>query len=136
MTKKKVSPEIDQDDPQHKIVIDWKEFEKLCWFQCTEQEIADWFGCGMDTLESRIKEYYNGLTFSEVFRQKKGTGKISLRRAQFQKAVKDGNVTMQIWLGKQMLGQKDKQEIEHTVIGIDVDKAKKKVLKALGNKSD
>lgn len=38
-------------------------------------------------------------------------GRASLRRMQFKNA-QAGNVTMQIWLGKQYLGQKDKQEIE------------------------
>ena len=37
-------------------------------------------------------------------------GKASLRRMQYGAANK-GNVTMQIWLGKQYLGQNDKQEI-------------------------
>lgn len=41
-------------------------------------------------------------------------GKASLRRMQF-KSAEDGNVTMQIWLGKQMLGQRDKSEIDHGV---------------------
>ena len=36
-------------------------------------------------------------------------GKISLRRAQFEKAL-GGNVAMQIWLGKQHLDQRDKIE--------------------------
>jgi hypothetical protein len=30
------------------------------------------------------------------------------------KSALDGNVQAQIWLGKQLLGQKDKQELEHT----------------------
>ena len=36
-------------------------------------------------------------------------GKTSLRRMQWEKA-QSGNTTMLIWLGKQMLGQKDKLE--------------------------
>ena len=36
-------------------------------------------------------------------------GRISLRRAQFEKAL-GGNVAMQIWLGKQHIDQKDKIE--------------------------
>ena len=36
-------------------------------------------------------------------------GRISLRRAQFEKAL-SGNVVMQIWLGKQHLDQKEKIE--------------------------
>ena len=29
------------------------------------------------------------------------------------KSAEKGNVTMQIWLGKQNLGQSDKQEVQH-----------------------
>ena len=65
--------------------IDKKEFEKLCALQCTKEEI-----CG----------------FSEVFREKRGTGKISLRRMQFQLAKK--SAAMAIFLGKNWLGQTDK----------------------------
>ena len=39
----------------------------------------------------------------------KDKGRMSLRRLQFEKA-QTGNTTMLIWLGKQMLGQKDKIE--------------------------
>ena len=88
--------------------IDWHEFDKLCALQCTEQEIADWFEMCTDTLELRIREAYD-LRFSELFRQKRGRGRIALRRMQMQTAEK-GNPTMQIWLGKQYLGQSDKQE--------------------------
>lgn len=60
-----------------------------------------------DTLALRVKEIY-GRRFSEVFKEKKKAGTISLRAAQFQKAIKEKNPTMQIWLGKQYLGQTDK----------------------------
>ncbi|MFA4972858.1 MAG: hypothetical protein WC683_09610 [bacterium] len=93
------------------ITIRWDEFEKLCAMQCTEEEIASWFGCSVDTVERRCKEKYKAC-FAEVFAEKRGAGKVSLRRAQWQVGVK-GNVTMLIWLGKQYLGQKDRQEIEH-----------------------
>lgn len=43
-----------------------------------------------------------------------GEGLASLRRRQF-KAAQDGNATMLVWLGKQYLGQTDKQEIAQTV---------------------
>ena len=38
---------------------------------------------------------------------------IELRQKQFQMAM-DGDVKMLIWLGKQMLGQADKQEVTTT----------------------
>ena len=89
--------------------IDFDELDKLCAIQSTEEEIAGWFGIDIDTLVTRIKEKC-GMTFSEYFAQKKGTGKISLRRKQYQTAMA-GNPTLLIWLGKQWLNQKDKHEI-------------------------
>ena len=88
------------------IDIDWKDFDKLCHIQCTLEEIAGWFKCSVDTIENRVKQEY-GVTFSEYFRQKRSTGRISLRRSQFQAAEK-GNTTMLIWLGKQYLNQSEK----------------------------
>ena len=81
--------------------VNWTEFEKLCALQATEQEIADWFEMDTNTLEARIKEKYD-MRFSEVFRQKRGRGKIALRRAQWQSAIDDRNITMQIFLGKKL----------------------------------
>lgn len=48
----------------------------------------------------------------EAYEGGKESGKVSLRRAQFNLAVNGGNATMQIFLGKNMLGQKDKHEID------------------------
>lgn len=93
-----------------KIEIDWNEFDKLCGIQCTLKEIASWFDCSPDTIENRCKSEKH-LTFSDYWTQKAGTGKISLRRQQWQLAMK-GDKTMLIWLGKQYLEQSDKQELD------------------------
>jgi len=87
--------------------LDVKLFETLCLYQCTQEEIAAKMEMDADTLALRVKEVY-GKRFSEVFKEKKKAGTISLRAAQFQKAIKEKNPTMQIWLGKQYLGQTDK----------------------------
>ena len=87
--------------------IDKTQFEKLCGLQCTKEEICGFFDLTDKTLESWCKRTYKA-GFSEVFRQKRGTGKISLRRYQFELAKKNAN--MAIWLGKQYLGQSDKPE--------------------------
>ena len=84
--------------------IDQKQFENLCGLQCTLEEICGWFGVCSDTLESWCKRTYK-MNFSEVFKQKRGVGKISLRRSQWRLAEKNAN--MAIWLGKQYLGQRD-----------------------------
>lgn len=89
----------------------WKEFEQLCAFQCTKLEICEWFSITDKTLENLIKQRYNGVGFSEVFQQKRSKGLVSLRRLQFQLAQK--NPAMAIFLGKNYLDQKDKQEIDH-----------------------
>lgn len=85
-------------------------FEKLCGMWCTLVEIADFFGVSEDTVESWCKDVYDA-TFSEVYKKRSSQGNISLRRWQLKSAEK-GNVTMQIWLGKQHLGQKEKVEVE------------------------
>lgn len=91
-----------------RIEIDKEQFEKLCFLQCTLGEMAGFFMCSEDTIERWCKrEYKQG--FAEVFSKKRGAGKISLRRAQFRLA--ETNPTMAIWLGKQYLGQMDKQEL-------------------------
>ncbi len=92
--------------------IDFEQFEKLCGLQCTEREIAAWFDTTIDTINARCKEHY-GVTFSDIYTQKAELGRIALRRVQMQTAL-GGNVTMQIWLGKNVLGQMDQQHIEHS----------------------
>lgn len=92
---------------RHKKNIDEKQFESLCGLQCTLDEICGWFGVCSDTLESWCKRTYK-MNFSEVFKQKRGIGKISLRRSQWRLAEKNAN--MAIFLGKQYLGQKDEPE--------------------------
>lgn len=87
--------------------IDQKEFEKLCFLQCTKQEFCSWFDTTDKTLERWCKETY-GMGFSEVFRIKRENGIISLRRTQFQLAEK--SPAMAIFLGKNLLGQTDKME--------------------------
>lgn len=57
------------------------------------------------------------MNFSEVFKEKRGLGKISLRRNQWRLAEK--SATMAIWLGKQYLGQKDQVEAS---VAVDVAK--------------
>ena len=97
--------------------IDQKQFENLCGLQCTLEEICGWFDVTDKTLDSWCKRTYNA-SFSEVFKQKRGNGKISLRRMQWRLAEK--NATMAIWLGKQYLDQRDIVEQNTTSDGVKV----------------
>lgn len=94
--------------------IDKTKFEDLCRLQCTELEICGEFDVSEDTLNKWCKETYqddNGkpMTFSEVFEQKRGRGRISLRRMQWHLA--ETNAAMAIFLGKNMLGQSDNYDV-------------------------
>lgn len=92
-----------------KIPINKEEFEKLCSLQCTEEEIAGWFSCSLDTIRRYCQNEYKE-QFCEVYKRLSAKGKISLRRTQF-RIAENGNATMALWLGKQYLGQTDKQDV-------------------------
>ena len=83
--------------------IDPKEVEKLAGYGCTNTEIADFHGCSADLIEK---------SYSEFLTKGRADLKKRLRKAQIDSACA-GNPTMLIWLGKQMLNQTDRQEIEH-----------------------
>ena len=90
-----------------RIEIKKEEFEKLCGLQCTLEEIASFFNCSDDTIERWCVRNYN-CNFADVYKKHAGKGKIALRRYQFNLAKT--NPTMAIWLGRQMLGQRDRFE--------------------------
>lgn len=82
--RKKVDPEL---------------IKSLASINCTMPEIASITGVSIDTLERR---------FAAIIKEGRDHGKMSLRREMW-KAVKErGNVTMMIWLSKQLLGYTDK----------------------------
>ena len=83
----------------------------MCQIQCTKDEMCAIFQIDEGTLTKWCKEVY-GVGFSDIYKSKSSTGKMSLRRQQF-KSAEAGNITMQIWLGKQYLGQTDKVESDN-----------------------
>lgn len=80
-----------------KSVIDPQEIYELAKLYCTFKEIADWFDLPVETLK------YN---FRDIIEKGYQATKQKLRRKQIQVAC-DGNVTMLIFLGKNLLGQSD-----------------------------
>jgi len=104
--------------------INWSEVDKLCEIQATAEEIAVWFKCSPDTL-SRACRAEKGKGFAEYLAEKRGRGKVSLRRKQFNLALR-GNVTMLIWLGKQWLDQSDKREVSGGIAFRDMEQVRKK----------
>ena len=67
----------------------------------TQEDIAAILGCSVDTIQRNYRHAY------EVGLQKCCA---SLRKKQVKLAL-DGNVTMLIWLGKNLLGQHDRHEL-------------------------
>ena len=94
------------------VKIDLEQLEKLCGLQCTDAEIAAWFHVSTRTLENRRKHR----TFAEAMERGRAKGRISVRRHQM-KLLEAGNATMAVWLGKQLLGQRDVITAEHVGSG-------------------
>lgn len=83
--------------------IDYAAVEKLAGIQCTQEEIASYLGCSVDTLTRDDK-------FCGIYKSAIDKGRMSLRRHQW-KALEAGDKTMLVWLGKQYLRQSERQEL-------------------------
>ena len=80
-----------------KIEIDEELLYKLATIHCTMREMVDIMGVSEDTLKRN---------FAGIIDKGKAEGKMRLRRKQIEVAMQ-GQPTMLIWLGKQMLGQSE-----------------------------
>lgn len=88
-----------------KLDIDEKVVETMAKIGATNCEIADHFGVNEGLIRKR---------FSEILTKARAGKKIRLRQLQW-KSAESGNVVMQIWLGKQMLGQSEKIESKEII---------------------
>jgi hypothetical protein len=89
--------------------IDLVELEKLCGMQCTDEEIAAFFGVSTRTIVRRrqVKR------FNEVMERAKAKGRVSVRRSLFRLAAA-GNIAAAIFLAKNLLGYRDVVNTEHS----------------------
>ena len=89
--------------------IDFELVKGLAAISCTQEEIAA-------VLDISVRTLLRNKTFCQTYKKHFEEGKASLRRMQWTSA-QNGNITMQIWLGKQILQQTDKTEVsgEQTV---------------------
>jgi len=78
--------------------LELEQVKRLAEIQCTVKEIAHVMGCSTDTIKRK---------YMDTVHAGQSEGKIKLRRAQWRNAIEENNTTMQIWLGKNMLGQSD-----------------------------
>jgi hypothetical protein len=90
--------------------IDLVSLEKLCTLNCTDDELAAYFGVSARTIQKRRK---NDPQFASATSVGRAKGRITVRRKQMQ-LLEAGNATMAVWLGKQLLGQRDVTPVELT----------------------
>lgn len=80
-------------------------FIGLCEIMATRDEIKHVMKLNDKDLDRLVKHHLDE-PYEDAYERYTAKGKVDLRRAQYQTAL-EGNTTMQIWLGKQMLGQTD-----------------------------
>src|SRR6476646_9343882 len=95
--------------PRPKTKIDLDELEKLCGMQCTDEEIAAFFGVSVKTIERRRQVP----KFRDMMDQGRAKGRVSVRRSLFKQA-NAGNIAAAIFLAKNLLGYRDVVNTEHT----------------------
>lgn len=101
-----------------RIVVDLGLVEKLAQIHASQEEIAATLGVSVGFVSERMK---NDEAFASAHARGWSNGKLNLRRKQLEKAM-SGDATMQIWLGKNMLGQSDKAEVKtHQTFSFVVD---------------
>ena len=91
--------------------IDYETVTKLASMFCTDEEIASFLGISSKTIQRRKQDDEE---YCLAYKKGFDMGRVSLRQSQYRSAVTQGNVTMQIWLGKQYLGQKDQVKVDDT----------------------
>lgn len=92
-----------------KIVIDWNKVKKYIQAQCNGSGIAGLLGIAPITLYRACERKFK-VNFEAYSAQKKSEGQELLREKQYNVAM-EGDKTMLVWLGKQYLQQKDKNEL-------------------------
>ena len=91
-----------------RIDINLDELERLSALNCTMPELAAFFKIPLRTLEDR---FTNDPKVRESIERGREVGKLSVRRKQIQIMNDTNSVPMAIWLGKQLLGQRDKHDV-------------------------
>ena len=95
--------------PRPEAKIDLGELEKLCTMQCTDEEVAAFFGVSTRTVERRRQNKQ----FSEIMDRARAKGRVSVRRNLF-RLSNAGNIAATIFLSKNLLGYRDVVNTEHT----------------------
>ena len=95
---------------RYRIDLDLDLLRTVAAWHVTIVEAAAALKVSHGTLESRLRDTPE---VREAWEEGQAKGRMSLRRRQYEKAM-EGHPTMLIWMGKQLLGQRDVQAVEHT----------------------
>ena len=91
---------------------DFQRLLNMVRIHCTQDECCRILDMSDTTLNRRLKERGEE-NFEAFYNRYNSEGKMSLRRMQWE-AAESGNSPMLIWLGKQYLNQRDKNNMEVT----------------------
>ena len=91
--------------------FDLAEVKSLGVVHCSYEEMASLLGVGIATIHRHMED--EDSEFRKAYKNGQSKGRRNLRSKQFELAFA-GDKTMLIWLGKQYLGQADKQETDTT----------------------
>lgn len=114
-TRRRLEKEVKSNRGRKKIKANFQMIQReinfdqvLYWIglQATAEEIAGSFRVSISTLDLRLKEHF-GMNFTDLKKSlgNGADGKLTLRRHQLRLA--ETNASVNIWLGKQWLDQKD-----------------------------
>ena len=85
--------------------VDWRLVEGLANIHCTQEEIATALG------NISVRSLMRKAEFRRLYKKGNDMGKVSLRRKMF-RAADEGNTAMMIFLSKNILGYKDKTDLD------------------------
>lgn len=94
--------------------LNLREVEKLAAMGCSSPQLAEFFEVDESTVQRRKR---NDDAFKAAIARGQAKARVKLQSAQFDTAVNARNPTMLIWMGKQMLGQRDVTAMEHSAPG-------------------
>src|SRR5271154_2907902 len=94
-----------------KVKMGLEEVENLSRLNCTMDELAAYFKVDVRTVQLRAQREPK---FREAIERGQAMGRLSVRRQQI-RLMEQSNATMAIFLGKQLLGQRDRLEAEVTM---------------------
>ncbi len=93
------------------VELDWTRLDQYLELGARCLDCSEFLGVSEDKIQKDIRKKHN-MTFSEYREKKLSKMRMKLLQKQFDVAMQ-GNVSMLIWLGKNLLNQSDKIETEN-----------------------